>query len=105
MEPTLTWKVTKIYWDEKSGGVSKARWTLFASQDGYEGYVKGQTSFSPDPSNEKFIPLENLTEEVVLSWIKNNVINKKGLEKLAINRMKEKIPSSKDVSGLPWEVS
>lgn len=100
----FTWEILNLSWDKDSGGVVKATWVLTASEDGYKGYVKGSTNFSPNPSSETFIPLENLEKSVVIEWIQKNVINKTGLENLAIERMQEKtIPET--IRGLPWETS
>lgn len=100
----LSWKVLRTSWDEDTGAVVSAMWLLIAKDSGYESYVKGETQFSPNPESENYIPLKDLTEEDVVSWIKNNVKNKEGLEKLALERLeKKKVPST--VRGLPWEVS
>lgn len=97
----FTWKILRVSWDESTGAVVKAMWHLTAEENGYQGYVKGEADFSPDPEAENFIPLEDLTEETVLSWVKKTVKNREGLEKLAIERLeKRRIPST--IRGLPW---
>jgi hypothetical protein len=98
----FSWDVVRLSWDKDTGGVVQAIWTLTASEDGYNGYVRGSTDFSPDPSSDNFIPLEDLEKSSVVDWIKNNVINKSGLESLAVERMQQKkIPET--VRGLPWD--
>lgn len=97
----FTWKILRVSWDEETGGIVNAMWVLIAKENGYEGIIKGSTDFSPDPGGENFIPLEEISEEQVQTWIQSNVKNKEGIEKLALERLeKKKIPAT--VRGLPW---
>lgn len=100
----ISWRVIRLSWDETTGAVVRAMWVITAKDKGYEAYVKGETEFSANPEDKNFIPLENLTEEVVISWIHKNVKNKEGSEKLAMERLeKRRVPAT--VRGLPWSAS
>lgn len=97
----LTWNILRVSWDEQTGGIVNVMWLLVAEEDGYEGVVKGSTDFVPEPDSSSFIPLDDVDEAQVQLWVQNNVKNREGLEKLAVERLgKKKIPAT--VRGLPW---
>ncbi len=98
----LKWEITRVKWNSDTGGVASADWVLSATEENFVGTVKGFSKFNPDPSSEFFIPVEDLTEDIVISWVHKYVINREGLEKAAIKRMEESKNPVENVTGLPW---
>lgn len=76
------WKITSLNKTddpsvELNDIIVQTRWTVTgADEDGNEGTFSGATPFEPDqvdPNN--FTTYENLTEEMIIGWIKNVVDN------------------------------
>ena len=63
----------------------------------------GTVSFSPDPDSPDFVPFEDLTEDTVLDWVKNE-LDADSIEATLASKL-EKTNAPKTVSGLPWEDS
>jgi hypothetical protein len=78
MAITYTWKVTGIKksdTSEVSDVVLNVRWEKIGTdEDGNEGKFSGATPFTP-PSGDAFIPYDELTEDIVLTWVKNVVVD------------------------------
>lgn len=55
---TLNNYVVQTYWT-KTG----------TDENGNAGTFNGATPFAPDPTQSDFVPFDQLTEEIVLSWI------------------------------------
>lgn len=102
-----TWKVTglkTINIETNTNTVIQTYWEKIGKDDDdNEGKFMGATPFrSEDVNPDNFIPFEQLTEEIVLSWIKEIVVgeyeehvNRQILNQ--INQDKAQQPS------LPWE--
>lgn len=106
MEESIFIRITKLDWDYKTGGVVTAHWDMVASDGVLEGVDKKKTDFDPNPESKNFVPVENLTEETVISWIKDTVMEEqlKIYEDRAVSLLrKSKLPPL--VSGLPWDMS
>jgi hypothetical protein len=72
------WKLTglrKVNSNGLDGIVIGTNWTLTGiDEDGYEGTFTGATPFKTEELNvDAFTPFSSLTEEGVLSWVKNVV--------------------------------
>ena len=101
----IYWRVDNLEWDIAQGGIISAQWSVVARQDGVEGSTPKRSSFSPDPSSESFISINDVTEEQVLEWIRKS---------LAQNQIEIYESQAKDallraklpplVSGLPWKM-
>ena len=80
MSITYTWKVTGIkVKDEGSNtnAVVQTYWTKTGTDDnGNEGTFHGATPFTSTtmPEGDVFVPFEQLTEDMVLDWIKDVVV-------------------------------
>lgn len=99
------WAISKIEWNnDENQGVIKAHWKVFReiNENGIQYFAdhKSLITFEPDPTAEDFIPFENLTEEIVLGWVKN-AMDTEALEAgLASQIEAQKAPAT--VTGLPW---
>jgi hypothetical protein len=103
---TYTWKVTGIKTIDVDGvkdAVVQTYWEkIGVDKEGNEGVFNGATPFSKstiDPEN--FIPFSELTEEIVLGWIKAVVI---GSYEDHVNLQIQKQIDSNTIkdAGLPW---
>lgn len=73
MSITYTWAVTGMK-VTKAGTLNnyvvQTYWTKTGTDaDGFTGTFSGATPFEPDPSQPNFVPYDQLTQEIVLSWI------------------------------------
>lgn len=79
MSITYTWKVTQLQTrneGENANAVVQTRWTKTGvDEHGNEGFFTGATPFtSVGVPQGQFVPFEELTEEIVLDWIKAVVV-------------------------------
>lgn len=75
--------------DNLSNVVVRASWRLFGTVDGFRDSIYGEEYFTqPDPNN--FTPVENLTEEQILSWMNLDIPK---LESLLASQIQQKINS------------
>ena len=99
----IKFNIEELERNTSDGGVVTARWRMMAVDDKYNASAHGRVEFQPDPLNENFIPFENLTEEIVVQWIKNKLgaehIN--DIEKNLTKQIEDQ-KAPKVVSGLPW---
>lgn len=63
------WEVTGIKTKGEEKGVAQTYWKVSIGEASFA----GATPLAADPSVEGFIPFAELTEEMVLCWIKNEV--------------------------------
>ena len=73
MAITYTWSVFGLKITNTGnlqGYVVNAQWKKIGTDDsGNTGTFNGATPFTPDPSQPDFVPFDQLTEEIVLSWV------------------------------------
>ena len=73
MAITYTWEVTRMS-VTRAGDlpnyVVQTYWTKTGTdEDGYTGVFPGATPFTPNPDQQNYVPYDQLTQEIVLSWI------------------------------------
>lgn len=114
MAITTTWSVNDMTRKDSDGGVFLVYWSCVASSnDGtvYSASESGRLRLTYDASAPDFIPYENLTEEIVLGWVYDSLIE--GDE--TANQAKARVEADRtakvqgqidraasDASGLPW---
>jgi len=107
------WKVTsieKVNMDSNEDVVLQTYWTLTAtSEDDISVNFDGATPLEYNPEATNFVPFSELTEELVLEWIKKQLIKEDGLDilyyELSVMIEEVRISNNKiEVSGdeLPW---
>jgi hypothetical protein len=81
MTITYTWKITGIkvkdVTDNKPSAVVQTYWQKTGRDEaGNEGTFSGATPFTVDPTDAEgpFVPFEELTEQMVIDWIKSVVV-------------------------------
>jgi len=99
---TYTWKVSQLERETSDGYVFTAHWALNAIETvkdiTYTASVFGSVGLKRP--EETLIPFEDLTEELVVSWIKNK-LDIGSYEALTQNQIDEQKNPSK-LSGVPW---
>lgn len=111
MAITYTWKVTEVSRTTVGSNqdyVVQSRWNCVGSdENGNTGTFYGATPFTPNASQENFIPYAELTEDHVLSWIKSVVVD--SYWNHVQNKISEQIELKKNPvntsSSLPWQPS
>jgi len=100
MEITYTWNILNLNREITDGYVFSVSWMLSASAGDYTRSIAGSTELE---RGEEMIPYENLTKNLVIQWIENNIGEHR------INSLKSKLSSEieefyapKTESGLPW---
>lgn len=96
----MDWKIANLEHNVADGGVVTAHWRCTLTEEDKSVGSYGTVSFTPDPSASDFVPYENLTEEVVLTWVFAEV-NKEEVETSLTTKLEaEKNPTV--TAGLPW---
>ena len=94
---THTWSVNTMSRDPETGRVTVVHWDL-NSTDGTNNHRRyGSISLPLDSSLT--IPYENLTEEIVLGWVKDN-LGEAEMEALQVSSLEAKADAP--VLGTPW---
>jgi hypothetical protein len=77
MAITTTWSVNDMTHKDSDGGVFLVYWSLTAQSDGtpsYSAQEGGKLRCTADPSASDYIPYADLTENDVLDWVYNSLI-------------------------------
>ena len=76
MAITNTWSVSNMVHQDSDGGVITVYWSMVAQNDsGPESATEGgKLRLTPDPSGPDYIPYADLTEDDVLGWVYNSLI-------------------------------
>ena len=102
-----TWTISTLEHNTADGGVIVAHWRVTDSEtvgeDTFSASAYGTASFTYDASSPDFIPYADLTEQVVLQWVWDEM----GVdevtriqESLYSNIEEQKTPTTE--AGVPW---
>ena len=100
MDFNLAWSVVELERDYLDGCVSVVHYCI-SVQSSAEIFTSTSTVFLPRP--ERLIPFDELTESLVLSWVKEKLGDEKvsALEQCVIDKLTKKLDKTV-VTGLPW---
>lgn len=103
MSITYEWKILQLERNANDDGVVIAHWecTGVDTETANTSRVYGSASFSPDPTNESFIAFEDLTEELVISWVQETVVNDNVEQTIAKDIEDKNNPPV--LVGVPWQ--
>lgn len=94
----FTWTIDQLERDQQ-GGVRLIHWRLKGTDvDGLSEEIYGTLSVKPDPDNPAFIPFEDLTQDLVISWVRDRLPGMEDKLRLSIERKK----NATTIQGLPW---
>jgi hypothetical protein len=98
-----TYTIANIeYTNDDNKAVTIAHWRATAQDGDYTASSYGTQSFEADPESPDYVAFADLTEEIVLAWVKD-AMDTEALEAgLASQIEAQKHPTS--ASGLPWPV-
>jgi hypothetical protein len=106
METVITWKIIDIERELSDGYAFNVSWEAYAQEEDLSARAYGSVILNR-PEDE-FIPFENLTEEIVISWVKYAIDrDKQGLSspKTVEEYLIEQIELQKNpptATGTPW---
>jgi pullulanase/glycogen debranching enzyme len=109
MAITYTWSVSKIktLQEPQSNFVSSIDWTLVAKDGDLKAFT--QNNIDLESSSDTFTPYEQLTEEIVIGWVKEKLGEEMVLDYQ--NSLAQKIeeinnpPAEAQNTTLPWVIS
>lgn len=100
----MNWTISQLERTLPDGVVYTAHWRVTKEQDGKVGTAYGTASFpAKDPSDPDFVPYDQLTEAVVVEWVKAAL----GTEQVTAleTSVQEQINTQLNpttAAGLPW---
>jgi hypothetical protein len=109
-----TWSVTNMQHTDADGGVFLVYWSMVAASDGTPSYTAsegGKLRCEPDPTSPDYVAYADLTEEIVLGWVYNSLIEGEETPEEAKARVEAnrtaKVQGQIDrantqASGVPW---
>ena len=111
MAITCTWNVNDMQRKEADGGVFLVYWSCVASDGTYSATEGGKLRCEPDPSSPNYVAYEDLTQDIVLGWVYDSLIEgeetaeeaKARIEANRSGKVQGQIDrANSDASGLPW---
>ena len=105
----MNWKINTLeYTNDNDKGVINAHWDCTHTETvgegaealSYQGRRYGSCSFQPDPSSDDYVAYDDLTEEIVLGWVKAEVGEEDVEQSLTDQIEAQKNPST--LKGMPW---
>ena len=98
---TFTWRIANLERETADGFVLTAHWTLSAADGTYASSAYGSLGFErPD----KLIPYADLTEEMVIGWVKDAFGAEKVAEiEAALQAQLDEQHHPSKASGTPWQ--
>ena len=106
MAITNTWSVSNMVHQDSDGGVITVYWSMVAASDGTPSYTAtegGKLRLTPDPSSPDYIAYADLTEEVVIGWVKDQLTAEKVTEvEAALQAQLDEQKKPTKASGTPW---
>ena len=73
MEPEITWYIQELNRDPVTGGVTRVHWRAIAVEGEYSAKSYGELGLEYDAQDAGFVEFESLDEEIVLSWVAQNM--------------------------------
>ena len=98
-----TWKVVQMERNADDGGVTTVHWDVTEVDGDYSSRVYSSQNFDYDASDANFVAYADLTEEIVIQWVKDDLGADEvtSLEvKLTADIAEQKAPAQE--SGVPW---
>lgn len=97
----VNWTVLSVEWDSWSGGITSVLWQASVSggeADAERVAVTGTANYAPDPESPAFVPLEDVDEELALSWVWARE-GREGVEAALLAELGRRLTPG---AGLPW---
>ena len=104
MSITIEWKVNDVESVIADGGVTCVKWSCSASGEADERAVNGgEVVLEPDATSSDFISYDDLTESVVMGWVKDSLGEEEvaSIEEVLTAKVTAQMNPVKQ-TGLPW---
>lgn len=98
---TFTWRISNLERQTSDGCVLTAHYTVEACDGTHKAGAYGSVGF--EPPEESLIPYEDLTEEMVLGWVKDK-LGEESIKnvKAALQRQIDEQKAPSVAGGTPW---
>ena len=101
MATTFTWKIAQLERETSDGYVYTAHYTVDAKDDTYSAGAYG--SIGLERPEGELIPFADLTEDLVITWLKHQLTGEKVAEiEAALQGQLDEQRSPSKAAGLPW---
>ena len=104
MSITIEWKVNDVESVIADGGVTCVKWSCSAT-DGEQAYAVngGEAILEPDATASDFVSYDDLTESVVMGWVKDSLGEEEvaSIEEVLTAKVTAQMTPVKQ-TGLPW---
>jgi hypothetical protein len=101
----MKWKIEKMKRQLNDGLVIEVVFEIIAKDQQLIASKRDKVTLVGDPSSPDFIPFENLTEEIVISWVKSevDVVALEGEVQTILDGKIAKKNAMTTKGGLPWQ--
>lgn len=105
---TTTWKIAQLKRKPLSGLVIEVTYIMNFELEGETDRHVGSVTLEGDESSETFVPYEELTESIVLDWVKEELTQEKITEietsmEARLEKRIEKKTNPEFLTGTPWD--
>lgn len=103
MATEFTWRIAQLERNTADGVVFTAHYTVDAKDEAYSAGAYGSIGLEqPDP--ETMIPFSDLTEEIVVDWVKEKLGGEEKVEEIeaALQSQLDEQHAPTKAAGLPW---
>ena len=94
------WSIANLERTTAEDAVTIAHYRATLTDGDYSASTYGTCSFTPDPDAEGFVPFEDLTEAMVIEWVKDS-LDVEAIE-AGLTAQIEDQKAPKVVAGVPW---
>ena len=96
-----TWSISQLeYNNDADKGVVIAHWRVTEVDGEYTASSYGTQSFTPDASADGYVAFDDLTEDMVIGWVKDSMDYAEMEAGLTANIEAQKAPAT--LAGMPW---
>jgi hypothetical protein len=106
-----TWKISSMSRNSETGGVTDVYWQCVVHDEVHEechAVQSGRLHCEPDPSEAEFVAYEDLTEDIVLGWVKAH-LGADTVSAIEADRTAKVVAQvarkTEQAAGLPWEAA
>ena len=73
MSDSYSWTIDNLEYNSSDGGVFTVHWIVTASRSENTARAYGKQTLNPNPLARNFIAYDDLTEEICVNWIKEDL--------------------------------
>jgi hypothetical protein len=98
-------QIVNLEYKSDTGGVITVEWAATKTDGPFSHTVSGVIDLTPNPQDPSFVPINQLTPDIVTTWIREYVIDGEKLGDMidaGLDAGIEKKKKAEVISGLPW---